>query len=146
MSYAQTWRRTVKKPVQALILLLVGLIIGAVCTSFAIKTLSKGSEFPKGVMALEGAHMGSLNKLQAENRCTTAEIQPHLITMRIVASDIEPAFKKVSEGDIQFVRYAGDLRRALDFQLAKSINSCPDLVTGMSEIKKACDNCHRDYK
>lgn len=135
-----------KKPVQALILLLVGLIIGAVCTSFAIQTLSKGSEFPKGVMALEGSHMGSLNKLRAENRCTTAEIQPHLITMRIVASDIEPAFKKLSEGDIQFVRYAGDLRRALDFQLAKAINNCPDLVTGMSEIKKACDNCHRDYK
>jgi hypothetical protein len=136
----------VKKPVQALVLLLVGLIIGTVCTSFAIKTFSKGSEFPKGVMALQGSHTGSLHKLKAANRCTTAEIQPHLITMRIVASDIEPAFKKISEKDIQFVRYAGDLRRALDFQLAKSIDNCPDLETGLSEIKKSCDNCHRDYK
>ena len=135
-----------KKPVQALILLVVGLIIGAVCTSFAINTFSKSSAYYKGVMAVEGAHMGALNKLQTENRCTTAEIQPHLITMRIVGSDIEPAFKKGSASDIQFVRYAGDLRRVLDFQLAKSINTCPDLVTGLSEIKKACDSCHRDYK
>ena len=134
------------KSLQALILLVVGVIIGAVCTSFAINTLSKGSAYPKGVMAVQGAHMGALNKLQTENRCTTAEIQPHLIAMRIVASDIEPAFKSLSEADIQFVRYAGDLRRAVDLQLAKSINNCPDLVTGLSEIKKACDNCHRDYK
>jgi hypothetical protein len=136
----------VNKSVQVLITLLIGLIIGAVCTSFAMRTLSKSTAYPKGVMAVEGAHAGALNKLQAENRCTTAEIQPHLITMRIVASDIEPAFKSRSEKDVQFVRYAGDLRRALDFQLAKSINNCPDLLTGLGEIKRACDNCHRDYK
>jgi hypothetical protein len=131
---------------RALIYILIGLLSGALLTSMLIKTLSQGSEFPKGVMALQGSHFGSLNKLAKDNRCSPTEIQPHLITMRIVASDIEPAFKSLSEEDIQFARYGSDLRRVLDFQLAKSINNCADLSTAVSAIEQACDNCHRDYK
>ncbi len=131
---------------RVLIYILIGLLSGALLTSMLMNTLGKSSAYHKGVMALEGAHMGALSKLQTENRCTTAEIQPHLIAMRIVASDIEPAFKPLSEQDLQFVRYAGDLRRALDLQLAKQINNCPDLASGLSEIERTCDNCHRDYK
>ena len=130
---------------RVLIFLLVGLLIGAVGTTFAIKALSKGTEFPKGVMAVQGHHFGALNKLAKDNRCSPTEIQPHLISMRILASDIEPAFKSLSEQDVQFGRYGADLRRVLDLQLAKSINNCADLATSISAIKQACENCHRDY-
>lgn len=131
---------------RALIYILIGLLSGALLTSMLISTLSKGSEFPKGVMAVQGSHLGSLNKLAKDNRCSPTEIQPHLITMRIVASDIEPAFKSLSEEDINFARYGADLRRVLDLQLAKSIDNCADLATAISSIKQGCDNCHRDYK
>lgn len=131
---------------RALIYILIGLLAGAVMTSMLMTTLSKGTEYPKGVMAVQGHHFGALNKLAKDNRCSSAEIQPHLITLRIVSSDIEPAFKSLSEEDVQFGRYGADLRRVLDLQLAKSINNCADLATATSAIKQACENCHRDYK
>ncbi len=131
---------------RALICILIGLLAGAVLTSMLMNTLSKGTAYPKGVMAVQGHHFGALNQLAKDNRCSSAEIQPHLITLRIVSSDIEPAFKSLAEEDVQFGRYGADLRRVLDLQLAKSINNCADLATSSSAIKQACENCHRDYK
>jgi len=134
------------KPLQYLIVLLVGLIMGAVCTSIAIEALRKGTEFSRGVMAVQAAHAMALNKLAKDNRCSAPDIQKELLPMRIIAADIEPAFKSLAEQDQQFVRYAADLRRVLDLQLAKGIDNCADLATGISSIKQSCDNCHRDYK
>lgn len=131
---------------RALIFILIGLLSGALLTSMLMKRLSLGTEFPKGVMAVQAHHFGALNKLIKDNRCTAGEVQPHLISMRILASDIEPAFNSLAEQDQQFVRYAADLRRTLDLQLAKGIGNCADLATSVSSIKQTCENCHRDYK
>lgn len=131
---------------RVLIYILIGLLSGALLTSMLINTLAKGTEFPRGVMALQAHHFGELNRLAKDNRCTSGEIQPHLISMRIVAGDVEPAFKSLAEAEQQFVRNAADLRRVLDLQLAKGINNCADLATSVSAIRQACDNCHRDYK
>ena len=117
------------KPLQFLIVLLVGLIMGAVCTSIAIEALRKGTEFSRGVMAVQAAHAMALNKLAKDNRCSAPDIQKELLPMRIIAADIEPAFKSLAEQDQQFVRYAADLRRVLDLQLAKGIDNCADLAT-----------------
>ena len=131
---------------RALIFILVGFLIGAVGAVMAVNALNKGSEFPRGVMAVEGAHFGALYKLAKENRCDAASVQKELLPMRIIATDIETSFKVDTENDQEFIRYAADLRRVLDLQLAKRIDNCADLNTGISAIKQACDNCHRDYK
>ncbi|MFM6989562.1 MAG: hypothetical protein ACKOXG_12995 [Arenimonas sp.] len=129
-----------------LIALLVGLLAGALLTSMLMRSLAAGSAYPKGVMAVQAAHFSALNTLAKDNRCSAAEIQKDLLPMRILAADIEPAFKTLAEQDPQFVRYAADLRRTLDLQLAKGIDNCADLNTGLSSVKQACENCHRDYQ
>lgn len=129
-----------------LIALLIGLLAGALLTSMLMRSLAAGSAYPKGVMAVQAAHFSALNTLAKDNRCSAAEIQKDLLPMRILAADIEPAFKSLAEQDPQFVRYAADLRRVLDLQLAKGIDNCADLNTGLSSVKQACENCHRDYQ
>ncbi|MCC6757202.1 MAG: hypothetical protein IT474_04455 [Arenimonas sp.] len=129
-----------------LIALLVGLLAGALLTSMLMRSLAAGSAYPKGVMAVQAAHFSALNTLAKDNRCSAAEIQKDLLPMRILAADVEPAFKTLAEQDPQFVRYAADLRRVLDLQLAKGIDNCADLNTGLSSVKQACENCHRDYQ
>jgi len=129
-----------------LITLLVGLLAGALLTSMLMRSLAAGSAYPKGVMAVQAAHFSALNTLAKDNRCSAAEIQKDLLPMRILAADVEPAFKALAEQDPQFVRYAADLRRVLDLQLAKGIDNCADLNTGLSSVKQACENCHRDYQ
>ena len=74
------------KPLQFLIVLLVGLIMGAVCTSIAIEALRKGTEFSRGVMAVQAAHAMALNKLAKDNRCSAPDIQKELLPMRIIAA------------------------------------------------------------
>ena len=111
-----------------LIALLIGLLAGALLTSMLMRSLAAGSAYPKGVMAVQAAHFSALG------------------TLRILAADVEPAFKTLAEQDPQFVRYAADLRRVLDLQLAKGIDNCADLNTGLSSVKQACENCHRDYQ
>jgi len=129
-----------------LIALLIGLLAGALLTSMLMRSLAAGSAYPKGVMAVQAAHFSALNTLAKDNRCSAAEIQKDLLPMRILAADIEPAFKSLAEQGPQFVRYAADLRRVLDLQLAKGIDNCADLNTGLSSVKQACENCHRDYQ
>ena len=129
-----------------LIALLIGLLAGALLTSVLMRSLAAGSAYPKGVMAVQAAHFSALNTLAKDNRCSAAEIQKDLLPMRILAADIEPAFKTLAEQDPQFVRYAADLRRVLDLQLAKGIDNCADLNTALSSVKQACENCHRDYQ
>ena len=129
-----------------LIALLIGLLAGALLTSMLMRSLAAGSAYPKGVMAVQAAHFSALNTLAKDNRCSAAEIQKDLLPMRILAADVEPAFKTLAEQDPQFVRYAADLRRVLDLQLAKGIDNCADLNTGLSSVKQACENCHRDYQ
>jgi hypothetical protein len=131
---------------RALICILIGLLAGAFLTSMLMNRLSQGSAFPKGLMAVQGHHFGELNQLAKDNRCSATAIQPHLIALRILSADVEPAFKSLAEEDAQFGRYGADLRRVLDLQLAKTINNCADLATSTSAIKQACENCHRDYK
>jgi len=129
-----------------LITLLVGLLAGALLTSMLMRSLAAGSAYPKGVMAVQAAHFSALNTLAKDNRCSAADIQKDLLPMRILAADIEPAFKTLAEQDQQFVRYAADMRRTLDLQLAKGIDNCADLNAGLSSIKQTCENCHRDYQ
>ena len=129
-----------------LITLLVGLLAGALLTSMLMRSLAAGSAYPKGVMAVQAAHFSALNTLAKDNRCSAAEIQKDLLPMRILAADIEPAFKTLAEQDQQFVRYAADMRRTLDLQLATGIDNCADLNAGLSSIKQTCENCHRDYQ
>lgn len=128
------------------IALLTGLLAGALLTSMLMRSLAASSAYPKGVMAVQAAHFSALNMLAKDNRCSAAEIQKELLPMRILAADIEPAFKTLAEQDPQFVRYAADLRRVLDLQLAKGIDDCANLNTGLSSVKQACENCHRDYQ
>lgn len=128
------------------IAVLTGLLAGALLTSMLMRSLAASSAYSKGVMAVQAAHFSALNMLAKDNRCSAAEIQKELLPMRILAADIEPAFKTLAEQDPQFVRYAADLRRVLDLQLAKGIDDCANLNTGLSSVKQACENCHRDYQ
>ena len=68
------------KPLQFLIVLLVGLIMGAVCTSIAIEALRKGTEFSRGVMAVQAAHAMALNKLAKDKASKRPDFVVRMIT------------------------------------------------------------------
>jgi len=130
---------------RSLILFLIGLAIGAVCTAMLVNALNRKSAYPHAVMTMMGHQMKALDASVKQNRCASTDLTPRLQILRFVANDIEPAFIDLKD-DAQFVRYAGDLRAAADAALMTPPASCAAASAAVSRLDKACDSCHRDYK
>ena len=130
---------------RSLVLLLVGLLVGALCTIIAVNALNRGTAYPNAVMALMGQQMKAIDKSIKQSRCASTDLTPRLQTLRFVANDIEPAFADMQD-EVQFGRYAADLRAASDAALMAPPASCAAAAATLSNIKKSCDSCHRDYK
>ncbi len=130
---------------RSLILLLVGLFMGAALTLIGMNYLRRGTSYPEGVMAVMGGQVKGVDDAIGKNRCSSADLLPRLQTLRYVADEIEPAFVDM-EKDTQFIRYASDLRAAVDASLSAPPASCKAAAAAISQIDKTCDACHRDYK
>ncbi|MEO7251925.1 MAG: hypothetical protein ABIW30_04880 [Arenimonas sp.] len=130
---------------RALVLVLIGLAVGALCTLIAINTLHRGTAYPNAVMAMMGQQMKALDRSVKQSRCAPSDLTPRLQTLRLVANDIEPAFAD-EQNEAQFGRYASDLRAAADAALMAPPASCAAAAAALANLSKTCDSCHRDYK
>ena len=130
---------------RSLLLVLLGIILGAACSAYLVNALNRRSAYQDGVMTVMGHQMKPLSQSLKQNRCTPSDLMPHLQTLRLVANDIEPAFDSM-QGDAQFGRYASDLRAAADAALAAPLTSCALAAAAMDKVDHACDSCHRDYR
>lgn len=130
---------------RSLILLLIGLAVGAACTAIAINAMNRGTDYPNAVMAMMGQQMKALDNSVKQARCAPTDLTPRLQTLRMVANDIEPAFAD-DRAEPQFGRYASDLRAAADAALLAPPANCAAAVATINNLGKACDSCHRDYK
>ena len=127
------------------ILFLVGLAVGALCTLIAVNALNRGTSWNHAVMGMMGQQMKAVDASVKANKCAATDLVPRLQTLRFVANDIEPAFPDLV-GEPQFVRYAADLRAAADTALAAPPVSCQSASATISKLDKACDACHRDFR
>jgi cytochrome c556 len=128
-----------------IVLFLIGLAVGAIGTLAAVNALNRHTPWNKATMAVMGQQMKAIDTSVKANKCAATDFAPRLQTLRLVANDIEPAFA----GDIddpQFGRYAADLRGAADAALAAPPTSCKAASATLSNLGKACDNCHRDFR
>lgn len=128
-----------------LVLFLVGLAVGALGTLVAVNALNRGTSHESAVMAMMGQQMKGLDASVKANHCAATDLIPRLQTLRFVANDIEPAFAGEID-DAQFKRYAADLRAAADGALANPPVSCAAASATLSNLGKACDSCHREFK
>jgi len=130
---------------RSLILMLVGLFLGAALTLIGMNYLRQGTSYASGVMAVMGGQLKGIDRAVGQNRCSSTDILPRLQTLRDVANEIEPAFEDMQK-DTQFIRYASDLRASVDASLSAPPSSCKAAALALSQIDKTCDACHRDYK
>lgn len=128
-----------------LIMLLIGLVVGAIATLIVMNALHRGTPYPNAVMAVMGQQMHAMDSSIKQSRCASTDLTPRLQTLRFVANDIEPAFVDL-QSDAQFGRYASDLRSAADAGLMTPPANCAAASAAFAKLDKACDSCHRDYK
>ena len=130
---------------RSLVLFLVGLAVGAMCTLIAVNALDRGTSHHDAVMALMGQQMKSIDQSIKASRCASTDLTPRLQTLRFVANDIEPAFPDLQAVE-QFGRYAAGLRRAADAALMTPPANSAAAAAALTSLDKACDSCHRDFK
>jgi hypothetical protein len=126
-----------------LLLVILGLVVGAMGATFALSALRQGTPFHLGVMAVMQHHMGVLRGNVRANQCEAKGSLAHLSRMRDAAGDIREAFPGM---DASF--YAGEhkLVTTLDGALAGTLGNCPALAAALAPIGEACQACHRQYR
>ncbi len=130
---------------RSLIVGVIGLFVGALCTLILINALRQGTAYPNGVMAVMSAQMKGLNQSLRQNRCVAADLTPPLQTLRHLGNDLEPAFLPTQD-DERFIAHSVELRAALDSALLAPLADCAAARVAMDRVNSGCQACHRDFK
>lgn len=130
---------------RSLILILIGLFVGAACALIAVSALRQGTAYPNGVMAVMSAQMDALGQSLKQNRCASTDLTPRLQTLRHLGNDLEPAFLPTQD-DERFMQHASELRAALDAALVAPPADCAAAGVAINRIGGACKACHDDFK
>lgn len=125
-------------------LIALGFFIGLLAGAWALKALSAGGEFGRGVMALKAHHSGQLRDQLLANRCDAQTLSPHLEALVVAARDLEPAFPSLAE-DTFFRQYAAQMRERIGAATV-ALGDCARLREAAGAITDSCKACHRDYK
>lgn len=126
-----------------LLLVILGLVVGAMGAIFALSALHQGTPFHRGVMAVMQHHMGVLRANVRAKQCDAKVSASHLSRMSETAGDIQEAFPDM---DAPFHAAGDKLVTALDGATAAPPATCEALTAALSRIGETCQACHQQYR
>ena len=128
---------------RAVLLMLLGLVIGVIATANVMSALSARNPMPKAVMATMNYHFGELKHALKATQCAAASSQLHLQRLQSTALDIVPVFGIPD-------RAFSDAARLLQTRLQQATQSapadCAALAAAIRPIEQACKSCHQKYR
>jgi len=132
-----------------LLVFLLGLMAGIIALVLALRALESRKtwqdHYPVAVMQVLAAQVMQLRQKGEANRCTPADVLPHLQALRLLGNDLEPAHAELAD-DRRFMAHASDFRGQLDRALADPPHNCALLEEVRGEIGGACKACHQDFR
>lgn len=129
---------------RALILMVLGLVIGVFATVFTMNALQQRRDpFPEAVMNVMAHHTGALSHSVKSQRCDAVQNREHLLRLQMTANDISAAFAGAEPG---FMDAAGKLRGALRDAVTAAPADCAALAAAIKPVGAACKSCHDQYR
>jgi cytochrome c556 len=129
-----------------LFLLLLGLVLGAIGTVMALRSIeARKDPFPEALMHVQQWHMGQLKADMEQNRCNATDVLPHLQALRMTANDIDAAFPDLRD-DQRFTTASSAMRATMDKAVANPPLTCEGVGAAMKEIGESCKGCHQDFR
>ncbi|MCC8446507.1 hypothetical protein [Xanthomonas translucens] len=129
-----------------LFVLLAGLLIGLVATVMAMRALqARQDQFPRSLMQVMDKQLALLQRSHAQNRCSAADLQARVQTLRLLGNDLETAFAGLGD-DSRFQQHARTLRATLDAAQTTLPTSCAALDQLTHRLDDGCAACHRDFR
>jgi hypothetical protein len=128
-----------------LVVLIIGIALGALIATTIVNALARHDAFPRGVMQVMQHHYGQIrNDLRARS-CSSLNPAPEKALLNALVEEIGPAVYGDATPEPPFREFTQKLRDALA-QLPDSAASCAALAPLVSKIGSACDDCHRQYR
>lgn len=128
---------------RSLILVLIGLVLGAFGTRMVERTLQLQHAYPRAVMDVMQHHFVALHNEVKSGTCPATTTQDHLKAMIGISHEIGPAF---GTDDAHFNELAHRLRLSLQQTASHAPVDCKGLATALPVIGGHCDDCHREYR
>lgn len=124
-----------------IILLVVGLVVGAAAGISVVNMLHQRDAYPRGLMDVMQHHYASLRDDVRRGRCEQSA--QHVDTLRSLAEEIGPAMYGEDIPDAPFREFESRLADALSTSTPRD---CKALASQVQKIGAACDACHRQYR
>jgi hypothetical protein len=124
-----------------LVLVLVGLAVGAIAAANIINALRQRDAYPRGLMSVMQHQYAALRDDLRRNHCTEGTIS-HLTPLRDLQTDLAGAVYGDDIPDAPFREFDQRLHDAL----AQAPATCTAMAPAVDKIGAACDACHRQYR
>ena len=130
---------------RSLILLVLGIAIGAI-TAFQVGTVWRQRDaYPRGVMAVMQHHLGALHQEIVAGQCPLAQSALHLDWLQRMAGAIPGALPQYSH-DEHFQNFVHRLQGEIHDTQSPPANTCKALEPRIRTIGGACEACHVEYR
>jgi cytochrome c556 len=129
-----------------LVLILVGLLVGAMGATVVVNTMRQRDAYARGLMDVMQHHYAGLRESLRARRCDASASAHAIAQMRAVGADIDTAIYPDATPDAPFREYSARLTAALDAAAAASPVDCNALAPHVQVIGKVCDECHQQYR
>lgn len=132
---------------RALLLIILGLAIGAVAATMIGNVLRMRNAYPRAVMVIMQHHMARLREAMEHGQCPADMARLHLERVAAVDTEIVPAFAGPNGSILKpFRRYAEQLQGAVHTALQQAPAGCGALTAAVRRISDRCSDCHRQYR
>lgn len=129
-----------------LILLLIGLLAGAMGATVVVNTLRQRDAYARGLMDVMQHHYAALREGVRARHCEAAATAHALAQVRALAPDIDMAIYPDATPDAPFREFSSRLGTTLDAAAAAAPADCAALAPHVQAVGKACDDCHQQYR
>jgi len=129
-----------------IILLLVGLVAGALLATSTIGALSARDRYPKAVMVVMQANLSAMQRGLRAGDCGLPAATRHAGQLAALVAEIPPAFGSLERDSADFVRSRQLLERAIGAVLREPPVDCEALNRSVTAIAQACDACHNGFR
>ncbi len=137
---------------KSIVLLVVGLFVGAFAAVAGMSALNQGTPYNDAVMTVLGQQMGAFKAMSEGGKCDMADVSRRLALMGAVAGEVDAAFLPVGD-DARFSQLSRDLNNAVSKagaavseQVATASASCETLGQVMQDIGATCKGCHDVFR
>jgi hypothetical protein len=128
---------------RSLILLALGLAVGALAASSVLNALGRRDAYPRGLMNVMQHHYAGLREAIRDGHCDSAAA--HVSVLSALSRDIDSAMYPDATPDEPFLEYEHRLNDALT-AAASAGAECKTVAPAVERITAACDACHHQYR